>query len=67
MESKNWSGLGISALISLLECRCHSGVTFWTGGGGPNPLADMDPPFADLDPRPYQTFLLSIVCIIFGN
>ena len=34
MESKNWSGLGISALISLLECRCHSGVTFWTGGGG---------------------------------
>ena len=32
----------------------------------PNPLADMDPPFADLDPS-YQTFLLSIVCIIFGN
>ena len=32
MESKDWSGLGISALISLLECRCHSNVTFWTGG-----------------------------------
>ena len=66
MESKDWSGLGISALISLLECRCHSGVTFWRIWG-PNPLADMDPPFADLDPRPYQTFLFSIVCIIFGN
>ena len=62
MESKDWSGLGISALISLLECRCHI-----LDRGGPNPLADMDPPFADLDPRPYQTFLLSIVCIIFGN
>ena len=24
------------------------------------------PPFADLDP-PYQTFLLSILCIIFGK
>ena len=24
------------------------------------------PPFADMDP-PYQTFLLSILCIIFGN
>ena len=43
MESKDWSGLGISALISLLECRCHSGVTFWSIWG-PNPLADMDPP-----------------------
>ena len=42
--------------------RCHI-----LDRGGPNPLADMDPPFADLDPRPYQTFLLSIVCIIFGN
>ena len=43
--------LGISALISLLECRCHSGF---------------GPPFEDLD-HSYQTFLLSILCIIFGN
>ena len=32
---------------------------------GPNPLADMDPPSQIW--TPYQTFLSSILCIIFGN
>ena len=48
----------------------YAGVTanldpprIWTPG--PNPLADMDPPSQIW--TPYQTFLLSILCIIFGN
>ena len=32
----------------------------------PYPLADMDPPSQIWTPL-YQTFLLSIVCIVFGN
>ena len=32
---------------------------------GPYPVADVDPPSQTW--TPYQTFLLSIVCIVFGN
>ena len=49
------------------ECRYHS--RFEPPADfrppGPNPLADMDPPSQIW--TPYQTFLLSIVCIIFDN
>ena len=40
MKVKIEVAAGISALISFLECRCHSGF----GPPGPNPPADMDPP-----------------------
>ena len=60
MGSKDWNGF----------LSWNAGVTadldpsrIWTPG--PNPLADMDP-LRRFGP-PYQTFLLSILCIIFGN
>ena len=59
MESKDWSGFEyFSPDFSLPECRYHSG--FETPADldlpGPNPLADMDPPFADLDPPTKLSF-----------
>ena len=44
------------------NCRCHSG--FWPPWS--KSASGYGPPFADLGPL-YQTFLLSIFCIIFGN
>ena len=43
----------------------HAGITADLDPPGQNPLADMDPPSQIW--TPYQTFLLSITCIIFGN
>ena len=53
--------------------RCYSG--FWTSyPPRPNPPVNMDPPPVQIcqriwtpPPPPHQTFLLSSVCIIFGN
>ena len=42
-----------------------AGVTAELDPPDPNPLADMDP-LRRFGP-PYQTFLLSILCIMFGN
>ena len=60
MGSKDWNGFlswnaGVTADLDASR--------IWTPG--PNPLADMDP-LRRFGP-PYQTFLLSILCIIFGT
>ena len=61
MKVKIEVAAGISALISILECRCHSGF----GPPRSKSASGYGPPFAVW--TLYQTFLLSIVCIIFGN
>ena len=67
LKAKIGVALGKSVPISFLECRYHSGFEPPADfrPPSPNPLTDMDPPSQIW--TPYQTFLLSILCIIFGN
>ena len=63
MESKDWSGFGY--LSPDFSPGMPVSQRIWTPRGF-GPASGYGPPFADLDP-PYQTFHLSILCIIFAN
>ena len=58
LKAKIGVALGNSVPISFLECRYHSGFEPPADfrPPSPNPLTDMDPPFADLDPLPNFPF-----------
>ena len=53
------------SIIAFMKAWSPVSQRIWTPPPGPNSLADMDSPAQIW--TPYQTFLLSIVCIIFGN
>ena len=66
-SSRCHSGFGPPADLDPLRIwtPCGFGPPADLDPPGPNPLADMDPPPSQIW-TPYQNFLLSILCIIFG-